>query len=184
MRHHCVADNNSRVVAKYSTPKQELPVQNPLLSDSTFCCLAGALNTSAPMNNSLHHSLPPILTTVFISSFQLSKMVQKDAEQESEMRAEIQEMKKEQSSISMMDEFARYARLERKINKMTDKLKTHGGETKVDTITGIHRIKHLLEGCCFVLVIYSQIVLSDFYWKCRILCLPHLCVAATADSHI
>ncbi|XP_036976750.1 guided entry of tail-anchored proteins factor 1 isoform X1 [Acanthopagrus latus] len=55
----------------------------------------------------------------------LTKMVQKDAEQESEMRAEVQEMKKEQSSISMMDEFARYARLERKINKMTDKLKTH-----------------------------------------------------------
>ncbi|CAF93204.1 unnamed protein product, partial [Tetraodon nigroviridis] len=57
---------------------------------------------------------------------QLSKMVQKDAEQESEMRAEIHEMKKEQSTISMMDEFARHARLERKINKMTDKLKTHG----------------------------------------------------------
>ncbi|TNN01620.1 hypothetical protein fugu_011002 [Takifugu bimaculatus] len=59
-----------------------------------------------------------------ISSF-LSKLVQKDAEQESEMRAEIHEMKKEQSTISMMDEFARHARLERKINKMTDKLKTH-----------------------------------------------------------
>lgn len=58
--------------------------------------------------------------------FQLSKMVQKDAEQESEMRAEIHEMKKEQSTISMMDEFARHARLERKISKMTDKLKTHG----------------------------------------------------------
>lgn len=42
------------------------------------------------------------------------------------MRAEIHEMKKEQSTISMMDEFARHARLERKINKMTDKLKTHG----------------------------------------------------------
>lgn len=53
-------------------------------------------------------------------------MVQKDAEQESEMRAEIHEMKKEQSTISMMDEFARHARLERKISKMTDKLKTHG----------------------------------------------------------
>ncbi|KAK7882910.1 hypothetical protein WMY93_029084 [Mugilogobius chulae] len=59
-----------------------------------------------------------------ISSF-LSKMVQKDAEQESEMRAEIQEFKREQFSISMMDEFARYARLERKINKLTDQLKTH-----------------------------------------------------------
>ncbi|KAM9811716.1 guided entry of tail-anchored proteins factor 1 [Syngnathus typhle] len=59
-----------------------------------------------------------------ISSF-LSRMVQKDAEQENYMRVEIQAMKKEQSSISMMDEFARHARLERKINKMTDKLKTH-----------------------------------------------------------
>uniref|UniRef100_A0A3Q3MZX6 Guided entry of tail-anchored proteins factor 1 n=1 Tax=Mastacembelus armatus TaxID=205130 RepID=A0A3Q3MZX6_9TELE len=68
-------------------------------------------------------------TGVFYS-FKLSKMVQKDAEQESEMRAEIQEMKKEQSSISMMDEFARYARLQRKINKMTDKLKTHGERQK------------------------------------------------------
>uniref|UniRef100_A0A8C7WTY0 Guided entry of tail-anchored proteins factor 1 n=1 Tax=Oryzias sinensis TaxID=183150 RepID=A0A8C7WTY0_9TELE len=56
----------------------------------------------------------------------LSKMIQKDAEQESEMRTEIQGMKMEQSSISMMDEFAKYARLERKINKTTDKLKTHG----------------------------------------------------------
>ncbi|XP_024002395.1 guided entry of tail-anchored proteins factor 1 isoform X2 [Salvelinus sp. IW2-2015] len=59
-----------------------------------------------------------------ISSF-LSKVLQNDAEQERDMRAEIQEMKKEHNSVSMMDEFARYARLERKINKMTDKLKTH-----------------------------------------------------------
>lgn len=56
----------------------------------------------------------------------LSKILQKDAEQEMEMRTEIQNMKLELSSISMMDEFARYARLERRINKMTDKLKTHG----------------------------------------------------------
>lgn len=68
-----------------------------------------------------------ILDTLFFSPpIKLSKLVQKDAEQESEMRAEIHEMKKEQSTISMMDEFARHARLERKINKMTDKLKTHG----------------------------------------------------------
>lgn len=42
------------------------------------------------------------------------------------MRSDIQSMKQELSTISMMDEFARYARLERKINKMTDKLKTNG----------------------------------------------------------
>uniref|UniRef100_A0A5F4W904 Guided entry of tail-anchored proteins factor 1 n=1 Tax=Callithrix jacchus TaxID=9483 RepID=A0A5F4W904_CALJA len=55
----------------------------------------------------------------------MSRMLQKDAEQESQMRAEIQDMKQELSTVNMMDEFARYARLERKINKMTDKLKTH-----------------------------------------------------------
>uniref|UniRef100_A0A8C1XZP9 Guided entry of tail-anchored proteins factor 1 n=1 Tax=Cyprinus carpio TaxID=7962 RepID=A0A8C1XZP9_CYPCA len=58
-----------------------------------------------------------------ISSF-LTKIFQKDADQEMEMRTEIQNMKMELSTISMMDEFARYARLERKINKMTDQLKT------------------------------------------------------------
>lgn len=40
------------------------------------------------------------------------------------MRASIQTMKRELASVNMMDEFARYARLERKINKMTDALKT------------------------------------------------------------
>ncbi|EDL76664.1 tryptophan rich basic protein, isoform CRA_d [Rattus norvegicus] len=59
-----------------------------------------------------------------LSSF-ISRVLQKDAEQESQMRAEIQSMKQELSTVNMMDEFARYARLERKINKMTDKLKTH-----------------------------------------------------------
>lgn len=49
------------------------------------------------------------------------------------MRSEIQNMKQELSTISMMDEFARYARLERKINKMTDKLKTHGKYLPLDT---------------------------------------------------
>uniref|UniRef100_A0A9L0SXE4 Guided entry of tail-anchored proteins factor 1 n=1 Tax=Equus caballus TaxID=9796 RepID=A0A9L0SXE4_HORSE len=58
------------------------------------------------------------------SSF-MSRVLQKDAEQESQMRAEIQDMKQELSTVNMMDEFARYARLERRINKMTDKLKTH-----------------------------------------------------------
>ncbi|CAN2389516.1 tail-anchored membrane protein insertion into ER membrane, partial [Pristimantis euphronides] len=56
----------------------------------------------------------------------VSRLLQKDAEQEQQMRSDIQSMKQELSSISMMDEFARYARLERKINKLTDKLKTHG----------------------------------------------------------
>ncbi|XP_069058677.1 guided entry of tail-anchored proteins factor 1 [Pleurodeles waltl] len=67
------------------------------------------------------------LFKILLPSFSsiISRLLQKDAEQENQMRAEIQGMKLELSAISMMDEFARYARLERKINKMTDKLKTH-----------------------------------------------------------
>ncbi|XP_029434123.1 tail-anchored protein insertion receptor WRB isoform X2 [Rhinatrema bivittatum] len=67
------------------------------------------------------------LLKILLPSFSslISRLLQKDAEQEFQMRADIQNMKQELSTISMMDEFARYARLERKINKMTDKLKTH-----------------------------------------------------------
>uniref|UniRef100_A0A673CFI2 Guided entry of tail-anchored proteins factor 1 n=2 Tax=Sphaeramia orbicularis TaxID=375764 RepID=A0A673CFI2_9TELE len=92
-----------------------------------------------------------------ISSF-LSKMVQKDAEQESEMRTEIQEMKKEQSSISMMDEFARYARLERKINKMTDQLKTHvksrtAQQAKMKWVVNI--VFYILQAALMISLIYK-----------------------------
>uniref|UniRef100_A0A2K5I3Y4 Uncharacterized protein n=1 Tax=Colobus angolensis palliatus TaxID=336983 RepID=A0A2K5I3Y4_COLAP len=51
----------------------------------------------------------------------MSRVLQADAEQESQMRAEIHKL----SMVNMMEEFASYAVLERKINKMTDKLKTH-----------------------------------------------------------
>lgn len=92
-------------------------------NNSKLCDVKPFTPISATTTVPLSLLIPCLICCV---TFKLSKMVQKDAEQESEMRAEIQEMKKEQASISMMDEFARYARLERKINKMTDKLKTHG----------------------------------------------------------
>ncbi|KAM5160764.1 tripartite motif-containing protein 43B-like [Callospermophilus lateralis] len=54
-----------------------------------------------------------------------SRVLQKDAEQKSQMRTEIQDMQQELSTVKMMEVFARYTRLEKKINKMMDKLKTH-----------------------------------------------------------
>uniref|UniRef100_A0AAY4AJB3 Guided entry of tail-anchored proteins factor 1 n=1 Tax=Denticeps clupeoides TaxID=299321 RepID=A0AAY4AJB3_9TELE len=59
-------------------------------------------------------------------SSHLAKVFQNDADCEAEMRAAVQDMRKQLSAISMMDEFARYARLERKISKTTDRLKTYG----------------------------------------------------------
>uniref|UniRef100_A0A8C9ICG4 Uncharacterized protein n=1 Tax=Piliocolobus tephrosceles TaxID=591936 RepID=A0A8C9ICG4_9PRIM len=55
----------------------------------------------------------------------MPRVQRKDAEQESQMRAEIQDMNQELSAVNMMVKFARSARLERKINKMANKLKTH-----------------------------------------------------------
>ncbi|XP_035384095.1 guided entry of tail-anchored proteins factor 1 [Electrophorus electricus] len=88
----------------------------------------------------------------------LSKVLQKDAEQEMEMRSEIQNMRAELSSISMMDEFARYARLERKINKTTDKLKTHvksrtAQQAKIKWIVNI--VFYLLQGALMVSLIWK-----------------------------
>lgn len=92
-----------------------------------------------------------------ISSFML-KVLQKDAEQEMEMRTEIQNMRLELSTISMMDEFARYARLERKINKMTDKLKTHvksraAQQAKIKWIVNI--IFYILQAALMVSLIWK-----------------------------
>ncbi|XP_020341024.1 tail-anchored protein insertion receptor WRB isoform X2 [Oncorhynchus kisutch] len=88
----------------------------------------------------------------------LSKVFQKNVEDEIEMRAVIQAMKKELSSINMMDEFARYARLERKINKMTDKLKTYvksrtGQQTKIKWVVNI--VYYILQAVLMISLIWK-----------------------------
>ncbi|XP_042182734.1 guided entry of tail-anchored proteins factor 1 isoform X2 [Oncorhynchus tshawytscha] len=91
----------------------------------------------------------------------LSKVFQKNVEDEIEMRAAIQAMKKELSSINMMDEFARYARLERKINKMTDKLKTYvksrtGQQTKIKWVVNI--VYYILQAVLMISLIWKYYV--------------------------
>ncbi|XP_048348776.1 guided entry of tail-anchored proteins factor 1-like [Sphaerodactylus townsendi] len=89
----------------------------------------------------------------------ISKLLQKDVEQESQVRSEIQNMKQEVATISMMDEFARYAGLERKINKMTDKLKTH-----VKTRTAkLAKIKWVINIVFYIL--QAALMISQI-WKC------------------
>uniref|UniRef100_A0A8B9JUB9 Guided entry of tail-anchored proteins factor 1 n=1 Tax=Astyanax mexicanus TaxID=7994 RepID=A0A8B9JUB9_ASTMX len=98
------------------------------------------------------------IVTTLMNSVVMLKVLQKDAEQEMEMRTEIQNMRLELSTISMMDEFARYARLERKINKMTDKLKTHvksraAQQAKIKWIVNI--IFYILQAALMVSLIWK-----------------------------
>ncbi|XP_006886774.1 PREDICTED: tail-anchored protein insertion receptor WRB [Elephantulus edwardii] len=101
------------------------------------------------------------------SSF-MSRVLQKDAEQESQMRAEIQDMKQELSTVNMMDEFARYARLERKINKMTDKLKTH---VKARTAQ-LAKIKWVISVAFYVLQAALMISLIWKYYSVPVAVVP------------
>ncbi|XP_018408194.1 PREDICTED: tail-anchored protein insertion receptor WRB [Nanorana parkeri] len=124
-----------------------------------------------------------VLSTVFVCnlfkvqlptfSSILSRLLQKDAEQESQMRSDIQSMRQELSSINMMDEFARYARLERQINKMTDKLKTH-----VKTRTGqLAKVKWVVSIVFYVLQAALMICLIWKYYSEPVILLPSKWIA-------
>ncbi|XP_024782733.3 guided entry of tail-anchored proteins factor 1 isoform X1 [Gorilla gorilla gorilla] len=103
-----------------------------------------------------------------VASWLMSRVLQKDAEQESQMRAEIQDMKQELSTVNMMDEFARYARLERKINKMTDKLKTH---VKARTAQ-LAKIKWVISVAFYVLQAALMISLIWKYYSVPVAVVP------------
>lgn len=46
-----------------------------------------------------------------------------DTELETSLRRQVCDLKAELGGISMVDEFAKYAKIQRKLNKMTDELK-------------------------------------------------------------
>uniref|UniRef100_A0A8C6ARK3 Guided entry of tail-anchored proteins factor 1 n=1 Tax=Monodon monoceros TaxID=40151 RepID=A0A8C6ARK3_MONMO len=98
----------------------------------------------------------------------MSRVLQKDVKQESQMRAEIQGMKQELSTVSMMDEFARYARLERKINKMTDKLKTH---VKARTAQ-LAKIKWVISVAFYILQAALMVTLIWTYYSVPVAVVP------------
>lgn len=46
-----------------------------------------------------------------------------DTEMENNLRRQASDLKSEMGGISMIDEFAKYAKIQRKLNKITDELK-------------------------------------------------------------
>lgn len=106
-------------------------------------------------------------------SLLVAKFLQKDGETELQMRIEIGNMKQELATISMMDEFARYARLERKINKMTDRLKTH-----VKTRTAqLAKIKWVVNIVFYIVQAALMISLIWKYYSEPVTVLPHKWIA-------
>lgn len=59
-------------------------------------------------------------------NFQISKYVYRVTDSEMNIRADIKDLKSEQETISMTEEFAKYAKLQRKIDKHTAEVKRLG----------------------------------------------------------
>merc|ERR1712180_524528 len=79
------------------------------------------------------------------------------ASQHRSMKQQLQQLKKQQNSISMQEEFARYSKLQRNINKLTDQLKQEV-ETRRSQRT---RVSYTIKS-----VVYVAIMFCLFYW-CR-----------------
>jgi hypothetical protein len=58
--------------------------------------------------------------------FQIGRYVFTVSDEELDLYSKVKDMKDEQSHISMIDEFARYMKLQRKIDKMMTQVKESG----------------------------------------------------------
>ena len=58
--------------------------------------------------------------------FQVGRHIFSLSDEELDLRAKVRDMKDEQSHISMMDEFARYMKLQRQIDKLMAQVKDSG----------------------------------------------------------
>ncbi|CAN0221840.1 unnamed protein product [Lampetra planeri] len=89
---------------------------------------AFALLVRGTGGNPTHCLSLAVLRGAPVAWFELSgdvvRLTQPDSGRELELREELRKMRRELATISVMDEFARYARLERRINKASDELKT------------------------------------------------------------
>ncbi|XP_005109682.1 guided entry of tail-anchored proteins factor 1 [Aplysia californica] len=63
-------------------------------------------------------------------SAMIGKTLFKITDNEMSVRSEIADLKEEQSGLSVTDDFAKYARLQRRIDKLLSQVKEKGGERK------------------------------------------------------
>lgn len=72
-----------------------------------------------------------------ISSFILSKVYKSETNEILELNNEIKALKKERDSFNQIEEFARYALVDRKINKILDKIKDIRGKINAEKMAKI-----------------------------------------------
>ncbi|KAJ8027108.1 Tail-anchored protein insertion receptor WRB [Holothuria leucospilota] len=96
-------------------------------------------------------SIPSITKTVL-------SLLHKQGEQELHLQAELRKLKEEQDRIDIKDEFAKHAKLQRKMNKVTDELKSiRNSKFKRHLIIqwGVTIFLHFVHKLCYLMVIWS-----------------------------
>lgn len=92
-----------------------------------------------------------------LSSF-VYQLFDKKAQDHASMSKELKTIKAEQSKISLQNEFAKYSKLQRKINSLTDKLTEHNKSRSMQLIQRSYTLKMALY------VIYGLVMLYLFYY--------------------
>nr|ALS04280.1 tryptophan-rich protein [Acartia pacifica] len=98
----------------------------------------------------------------------LANITSQITDSEIEIIKQVRDLKKELRNISMMDEFATYAKTERKINKLTEKLELYKGARKTQADKASSAIKITLNsilGLATMMTVWS-------YWEEPIVTLP------------
>ena len=96
-------------------------------------------------------------------------IVIKDSEKSREVRREIAETRTEMAKISMMDEFAKHARLQRKLIKLQQELKTE----KLSVSSTRLRLKVILGSATSILMALFMVLTLYFYRAEPVLVVPH-----------
>uniref|UniRef100_UPI00358FFCB5 guided entry of tail-anchored proteins factor 1 n=1 Tax=Myxine glutinosa TaxID=7769 RepID=UPI00358FFCB5 len=98
----------------------------------------------------------------------VARLVQSASQREEVLRSQLRDMRKELLGISIMDEFARYARLERRVNQASQKLRT-ALQARTTQLTSI---KWIVTISFYILQAVVMIILIWLYYSDPVAILP------------
>lgn len=96
------------------------------------------------------------------------QIITSERELESNLRRQVCDLKAELGSINMVDEFAKYAKIQRKINKVTDEL-SHQAQVRS---TYTFKVRIIVTAVLYAIMGFSLLYLMIYYNSVPILQLP------------
>jgi len=97
----------------------------------------------------------PVLVKMFL------QVITRETEMEANLRRQVCDLKAELGSISMVDEFAKYAKIKRKVNKVTDELSHQSDMRSTYTL----KVRLFVTAALYTCMIFTVVYLHWYYRK-------------------